>query len=295
LLNDKADAVLKTVTTTKDGIPLSSEEQSYVDKNMNHEIQILQTLPPNNNIVKYISDEQMHSKGFAIPTIPHYYLEYCENGDLSSYNEFDITDVYRQVFSGLKHLYENYIIHSDIKEDNVLVTMVDGKPIYKIADFGLSVDIKTLQKDTDGKVDQLSLFINATPLYRPSYLKYTTYFRDLYALFCMLFYLQTGKNFNTNDKQSKLIKLCHENTFSGLNYIFKFYTYLIGLESELLTKYNDPTSGQKIIKIIPGADGYEPNIVRGKIAEGERLTINVEDDHKQYAKIYNSLTEFRLS
>ena len=230
----------------------------------------------------------MAKKGFTVPTLPHYYLEYCEGGDLSNFKEFDITDVYSQVFAGLKHLYENYVIHSDIKEDNVLVTIKDSKPIYKIADFGLSVDIKALPPNTDGSVNQLSLFINATPQYRPSYLKYSTYFRDLYALFCMLIYLHTQINFNFNkDNTSKQISPSDKKAITGLPSILKFHDKLLKLQTALFRTYNDPISKTKITKIIPGADGYEDTIVRNPLDEGEILYINATEDHKQYDEIYN--------
>jgi len=45
---------------------------------------------------------------------------------------------YYQIFCGLAYLHSLYIIHADIKPDNILVFKKGGKYVYKIIDFGLS-------------------------------------------------------------------------------------------------------------------------------------------------------------
>jgi serine/threonine protein kinase len=293
MLDDKPEAVLKTVKDLSDASEISEEQKQYINATVEREKQILSTLPQHDNIVRYISDEVMTEKGFEKIEKSHYYLEFCDGGDLTTFNKnntVDITDVYKQVFAGLKHLYENYIIHSDIKEDNILVSIVDRKPIYKIADFGLSVDIKSLPKDINGNVNQLSLFINATPLYRPNFLKYSTHFRDLYALFCMLHFLKTGKDFNTiksnqNSKSAPSLKITEE-LKKIIPEISDFISKIISLQDSLLHKhlYNDPTSGKKIISYT-SQDGYEPVPTYAKTPTTE-YTINVEKDHSYYTEIY---------
>ena len=263
---DNPIAVLKTVKDLSDASDISEEQKQYINATVEREKQILSTLPQHDNIVRYISDVVMTEKGFEKIEKSHYYLEFCDGGDLTTFNKnntVDITDVYKQVFAGLKHLYINYIIHSDIKEDNILVSIVDGKPIYKIADFGLSVDIKSLPQETNGNVNQLSLFINATPLYRPNFLKYSTHFRDLYALFCMLHFLKTTKDFNTiksnqNSKSAPSLKITKE-LKKIIPEISDFISKIIALQDSLLHihLYNDPTSGKKIISYT-FQDGYEP-------------------------------------
>jgi serine/threonine protein kinase len=47
------------------------------------------------------------------------------------------------IFQGLKHLHDNDMIHMDIKPSNVLIGL-DG--LYKIADFGLVLDISKVRK-----------------------------------------------------------------------------------------------------------------------------------------------------
>ncbi|CAG0903563.1 unnamed protein product [Cyprideis torosa] len=69
-------------------------------------------------------------------------LEYCEQ-DLASlldnmktpFNESQVKCIMLQVFAGLVHIHQHFIIHRDLKVSNLLMTD-DG--IVKIADFGLA-------------------------------------------------------------------------------------------------------------------------------------------------------------
>jgi len=264
---------------------------------MEHELQILKSLPKHTNIIEFISDDEM--VGFKVPSMPHYYIKYCEKGDLSkfiesvetpmsaSYSDLFITDVYKQVLSGLKHLYVNYVIHSDIKEDNILVTIVNDKPVYKIADFGLSINIKTLPRDTSGNINQYDIFINSTPLYRPSYLKFTTHFRDLYALYCLLYWLTEKTDYNTETDKSKTIST--QSPFrKELAEINKYHTYLHVLQNELMKLYIDPTSNRKIIRYdtISDSGGDQVIPVLGDRLVGEKPLLDIEKDHAIYSNIY---------
>jgi serine/threonine protein kinase len=281
MLDDKPEAVLKTVKDLSDASEISEEQKQYINATVEREKQILSTLRQHDNIVRYISDEVMTEKGFEKIEKSHYYLEFCDGGDITTFNEnntVDITDVYKQVFAGLKHLYENYIIHSDIKEDNILVSIVGRNPIYKIADFGLSVDIKSLPKETNGNVKQNLLYMGGTAMYRPSFLRHSTYFRDLYGLFCMIYFLKKKINFNEDSKKPS-------NTITDSNKIpdvsdkiNNFQNNLLSLQTKLLKTYTDPTFIHK-----PEIDenGYERPV---KIIV---YSINIEEDHKQYAEIYN--------
>jgi serine/threonine protein kinase len=43
-------------------------------------------------------------------------------------------------------LYKNRVIHRDVKPKNILIVTKDGKPLFKLADMGLS---KVLDKTDD--------------------------------------------------------------------------------------------------------------------------------------------------
>ncbi|OON20168.1 kinase domain protein [Opisthorchis viverrini] len=69
-------------------------------------------------------------------------MEYCEQ-DMASlldnmpnpFTESQVKCIMLQLFKGLRHLHENFIIHRDLKVSNLLMT---DKGMVKIADFGLS-------------------------------------------------------------------------------------------------------------------------------------------------------------
>ena len=83
------------------------------------------------NILKFI--DVIKSKG----TI-YIILEYCNGGDLSKYISSDNTNnnnrYFSQILSGLEYLYENNILHRDIKPQNILIHNND----IKISDFGFA-------------------------------------------------------------------------------------------------------------------------------------------------------------
>lgn len=77
---------------------------------------------------------------------PFLVLPYCEKGSSSrligKMDEEQLWSFVRDVASGLDYLHnhtENYIVHQDIKPDNILVT---GDGQYVITDFGISTQLK---------------------------------------------------------------------------------------------------------------------------------------------------------
>lgn len=73
-------------------------------------------------------------------------MEYCEEGDLFKYlesksfklSEKEVISILKQILSGVYYLHQYGITHRDLKPENILVKKVDGKYVFKIADFGLS-------------------------------------------------------------------------------------------------------------------------------------------------------------
>ncbi len=53
------------------------------------------------------------------------------------------------VCNGVQHAHQKGIIHRDLKPGNILVSLVDGKPVPKIIDFGLARAIEGNQRLTD--------------------------------------------------------------------------------------------------------------------------------------------------
>lgn len=68
-------------------------------------------------------------------------MEYIDSGDLQTYtrtNPAHVDKLLIDVLRGLHYLHRHGIAHRDLKPQNILVKMVDGEPVSKITDFGIS-------------------------------------------------------------------------------------------------------------------------------------------------------------
>lgn len=88
-------------------------------------------------------------------------MEYASGGELFNeivehgfFSESDAALIVQQVLIGLKVLHESHIIHRDLKPENLLLSRdVNGEPVIKICDFGLSdVFGEKLMRDYCGTV-----------------------------------------------------------------------------------------------------------------------------------------------
>ncbi len=60
---------------------------------------------------------------------------FCDEAKLTTEERLDI---FVQICSAVQHAHQKGIIHRDLKPANILVTMIDGKAIPKVIDFGVS-------------------------------------------------------------------------------------------------------------------------------------------------------------
>ena len=80
-------------------------------------------------------------------------LELCD-GDLFDYlderhfslEEEEQVDILKQITSGVNYLHSIGICHRDLKLENIMISMRDGQPVLKIADFGMSALLEVGQK-----------------------------------------------------------------------------------------------------------------------------------------------------
>jgi len=68
-----------------------------------------------------------------VPGVP--VTEYCDRERLPIRSRLDL---FLQICDGVQHAHQKGIIHRDIKPTNVLVVVVDGKPVPKLIDFGVA-------------------------------------------------------------------------------------------------------------------------------------------------------------
>jgi serine/threonine protein kinase len=105
----------------------------------------------------------------------------------------DVFDLGLQLAQALVHLHKNDIIHRDIKPANVLISVVNGRRLAKLADLGLAK-----QLDDDQAVGGLTM--EGKPLGSPSYMppeqvrnaKDATRASDIYGLGATMYAAITG-------------------------------------------------------------------------------------------------------
>jgi serine/threonine protein kinase/tetratricopeptide (TPR) repeat protein len=124
-------------------------------------------------------------KGIAI-------TRYCDEARLSTRDRLAL---FIPVCQAIQHAHQKGIIHRDVKPSNVLVTLIDGRPVPKVIDFGVA-------KATDQRLTERTLFTQfgalvGTPEYMSpeqaeiSGLDVDTR-SDVYSLGVLLYELLTG-------------------------------------------------------------------------------------------------------
>ena len=172
---------------------------------LEHEISILKKLGPTDNqpcdnIVKMLNiskENLIISKSLKSIYLA---LEYCNGGDLTDYiwrNKYNIKDVLQQLFNGLKFMKDRNIIHLDLKPENILVNTDGTNTTFKITDFGLARIFDTTAGSNAALIPKNLECGTITYLPDKTELLYTTYYRDLYAFYCIIYYLYNKKEFNT--------------------------------------------------------------------------------------------------
>ena len=118
--------------------------------------------------------------------------DYCDQNGLAPRDRLDL---FVCVCQAVQHAHQKGIIHRDVKPNNVLVTLHDGKPVVKVIDFGVA-------KAIDRRLTERTLFTRyaeliGTPLYMSpeqaelSGLDVDTR-TDIYSLGVLLYELLTG-------------------------------------------------------------------------------------------------------
>ena len=72
-------------------------------------------------------------------------IEHCDQNNLTTKDRLEL---FIDVCRALQHAHLKGVIHRDMKPSNVLIALVDGRPVPKVIDFGIA---KATQKTADGK------------------------------------------------------------------------------------------------------------------------------------------------
>jgi serine/threonine protein kinase len=204
---------------------------------LNDEIEIYKALESkgfNDNIVKRVTVTKLEFNQVDINILDisvYLPLEYCDmtlTKFVAETESYDITDVIKQIFSGLLFLYYNNILHLDLKPDNILVKKEGAKYKFKISDFGTAKIYNDIKEACNNNVK------HGTLCYAPSdeSLKNTTFFRDLYSFYCIIYFLCYNRHYNYNNPENRLL-IANINIATLDNSIIKS---LIELQSKLIKR-----------------------------------------------------------
>lgn len=166
-------------------------------RSLEEEIKLFEHLNKNNyencnNIVKKLDTDKI-DKNILASNEKYLALEYCNGGNLEDYvfkKKYSIKDVLQQIFNGLEFLYKCKVIHLNLKPENILVNNENNKDIFKITDFGVS-------KIVNDKLDKHEVNPGTITYKPPRIFGTTTYFNDLYAFYCIIYFLYNRRIFNS--------------------------------------------------------------------------------------------------
>eukprot|EP01102_Stenamoeba_stenopodia_P005625 TRINITY_DN1636_c0_g1_i1.p1 TRINITY_DN1636_c0_g1~~TRINITY_DN1636_c0_g1_i1.p1 ORF type:complete len:595 (-),score=151.05 TRINITY_DN1636_c0_g1_i1:45-1829(-) len=183
-------------------------------KNFEREIQLLEAIPFNNNIVRYLFHEKDANK------MRLYITKYAcslrdrilekrrdvDNNNADGYTLREITKYCLDIAKGLTFLHQNNIIHRDLKSDNIFVKLNEQKEIAELAigdfDTAKKVSMKTHAKTLVGTPPYMApevLLSNNTDPY--------TFKADVYSLGMVMYELLTLKLPYEDENQYNLLTL----------------------------------------------------------------------------------------
>lgn len=66
-------------------------------------------------------------------------VNYLEKKGINHLLEPDAFIMFKQIARGVHDCHEKGVVHRDLKHLNILITLVDDKPVAKLTDFGMAV------------------------------------------------------------------------------------------------------------------------------------------------------------
>ncbi|KFN48037.1 hypothetical protein N790_06985 [Arenimonas malthae CC-JY-1] len=94
--------------------------------------------------MKHPAIAQVYDAGATPEGFPFFAMEFIEGSPLTSFCEQQALplrerlELFIRVCEGVQHAHQKGVIHRDLKPGNILVSVVDGRPLPKIIDFGIA-------------------------------------------------------------------------------------------------------------------------------------------------------------
>lgn len=151
---------------------------------------IYASLPPHPHIVEF-------QRGCTDTVTGNHYivLEYCKNSTLQEMInkrhklcEEEARYFMKQILCGVQHLHKHDILHRDIKPANIFITR---DMCVKLGDFGLSIDLRTINSRTCMAKVGTPNFIAPEVLNDKKYMGYDRK-ADVWSIGCVFFTMLTG-------------------------------------------------------------------------------------------------------
>lgn len=151
------------------------------------------------------------NEAFEANGTAYYVMEFLDGGNPSRCSEDEAKSIVMQVAEALKEIHKEYVLHLDLKPDNIVLKTNDKGETYPVLiDFGISKHF-----DSKGRPTSSLEAKGASPGYAPQEqyagVKAFSPKYDIYALGAVLFYLCTGKNppeaFDVSPNQKELIAI----------------------------------------------------------------------------------------
>ena len=212
-------------------ISKQNTEKKYFDKEKNFLLKVKGT-----NIVKLIDYYEDNKSDY------YYFVFEKMEGDLQQLLDTKykngmplemIKKIFSQLNSALKLMKNFKLSHRDLKPANILYSYIgENDFIIKLADFGISTDLKTTQSAT----------IIGTPVYMAPEIEKGKYNDkcDLYSLGIILYQLKTGKNIFGNTLEEFYInRIKNKLTKTGDNLLDDLIKNIVVYEPEQRISWNE--------------------------------------------------------
>lgn len=205
------------------------------------EIKLLEELQDCSNIIHLIdhgNDKDKQKLWYLMPFAKYNLYEYIKkkNASLTHTERYDII---QQITNAIKFAHKKNILHRDISPNNVLVIFKEGKPIIKVADFGLGKNTESLAYYTSSSASGYGQILYVSPEQR-EHLKDATVKSDIYSLGKLVYYVFTGKdpyNIKPFELSSLVAKATEDNPEDRFNDINEFDNHLGALKELHLNQF----------------------------------------------------------
>jgi len=115
-------------------INLALVREDKIDQ-LKNEVEILKTLDHKNIIKAYETFQMKTAKKLMIV------MELCTGGDLFArlpYSESQAAQIVKQILGAISYMHDNWIVHRDLKFENIMFESQHPEAAIKVIDFGLS-------------------------------------------------------------------------------------------------------------------------------------------------------------